>query len=77
MPPEKLRRNMSAALPAMYGFIYRQNSDADLAAYVEFNSSPLGQRYNQAVTEALADALIRASVRIGEIIQAAPEKKKI
>ncbi len=77
MPPDKLRANMGASLPAINRFIYRGISDADLAAYVGFNSSPLGQRYNQAVTEALAQALTRASVRIGEIMQAAPEKKKI
>ena len=41
---------MGAALPAMNGFIYRRIGDADLAAYVKFNSSALGQRYNQAVT---------------------------
>jgi hypothetical protein len=77
MPPGKLRANMSAALPGMNRFIYRGISDADLAAYVEFNGSALGQRYNQAVTEALAEALTRASVRVGELMQAAPEKKKI
>ncbi len=77
MPPDKLRATMSAALPAMHGFTYRRISDADLAAYVKFNNSALGRRYNQAVTEALAGALIRASVRIGEIIQATPEKEKV
>jgi len=77
MPPDKLRANLSAALPALHRFVYRRISDADLAAYVGFNSSPLGQRYNQASTEALAEALTRASVHVGEIMQAAPEKKKI
>lgn len=77
IPPDKLRANMSAALPAMNGFTYRQVSDADLAAYVKFNNSALGQRYNQAATEALTEALTRASIRIGEIIQASPEKKKV
>lgn len=77
MPPDKLRANMGAALPGMNRFIYRGISDDDLAAYVEFNGTALGQRYNQAVTDALAQALTRASVRIGELMQAVPEKKKI
>lgn len=77
MPPDKLRANMSATFPAMYGFVYRQIGDADLAAYVKFNKSPLGRRYNQATTEALTAALTRASVRVGEIIQGTPGKEKI
>jgi hypothetical protein len=77
MPPEKLRENMSASLPAMFGFTYRQVSDADLAAYVKFNGSPLGQRYNHAITESLAEALTHASMRIGALLQPAPEKKQI
>lgn len=77
MPPEKVRANMRASLPGMHGFIYRDISDADLAAYVKFNTSPLGKRYNQAVSEALAEALTHASVRVGELVQAAPQKKQI
>jgi hypothetical protein len=77
MPPDQIRANMSASLPAMYGFTYREVNDADLAAYVKFNGSPLGKRYNRAVTEALGEALTHASVRVGELVQAAPEKKPI
>lgn len=77
MPPDKLRANMSATFPAMYGFVYRQTGDAELAAYVKFNNSALGRRYNQAVTQALTAALTRASVRVGEIIQGVPGKEKI
>jgi Uncharacterized protein conserved in bacteria (DUF2059) len=77
LPPDRLRANLRATLPTMYAFTYRGIGDADLAAYVRFNASPLGQRYNQAVTEALGDALTRGSMRVGEIIQAATEKKAL
>jgi hypothetical protein len=77
LPPDKLRANMRGAIPAMYRFTYRGISDSDLAAYVKFNKSALGRRYNQTVMEALTDALAGASVRVGEIMQAAPEKKEI
>src|SRR5512139_3753516 len=72
IPPDRLRADMGAAFPAMYGFVYREIGDADLAAYVEFNNSALGQRYNQALTQALTAALARASVRVGEIVQRVP-----
>jgi hypothetical protein len=76
-PPDKLRASMSAALPAMYGYTYREIGDADLAAYVKFNSSALGTRYNEAATAALGEALVSASMRVGEFIQGTPEKKSI
>jgi hypothetical protein len=77
MPPDKLRVAMSASIPAMYGFVYREIGDVDLAAYVKFNNSPLGQRYNQAMTAALTAALARASVQVGEIVQGVPGREKI
>ncbi len=77
MPPDKLRAEMNASIPTMNAFTYREIGDADLAAYVTFNTSPLGKRYNQAVTETLAEALTAASVRVGELVQSAPEKERI
>jgi hypothetical protein len=77
MPPDRLRAAMSESIPAMYGFVYREIGDADLAAYLKFNNSPLGQRYNQAMTAALTAALARASVRVGEIVQGTPGRQKI
>jgi hypothetical protein len=77
MPPEKVREAMGATLPPMYAYIYREISDADLAAYVRFSASPLGQRYNEAASVALTGALARASVRVGEMLPAAQEKKEI
>ena len=64
-------------LPPMYAYVYRDVSDADLAQYVKFSGSPLGSRYSEAVAGALAGALLRASVRVGEKMPAVPEKKLI
>ncbi len=77
MPTEKLRAELRASLPAMLGFTYRNVSDADLAAYLAFNSSLLGNHYNYAVRESLGEALARATVRVGELVQSALEKKRI
>jgi uncharacterized protein DUF2059 len=77
VPPQKLRADVGAMLPPMYRYIYRGVSNEDLAAYVEFNRSPLGARYNEAVTGALAGAMTRASVRVGETLPAAPAKDRI
>jgi hypothetical protein len=77
LPPGKVRATMSASIPSIYGFTYRATSDSDLEAYVKFSKSELGRRYNGAVMDAYTGALARASVRVGEIIQTAPEKKKI
>jgi len=75
MPSAQLRASLSASLPAMMGFAYGDVSDADLAAYVHFNRSPLGMRYNEAMSAAVAEALARASVRIGELLDATPKER--
>jgi hypothetical protein len=77
VPPEKLRASVAAMLPPMYGYVYRGVSDADLAEYVRFSASPLGQRYSEAVSAALIGALTRASVRVGEKMPSVPDKKQI
>src|SRR5882672_10127911 len=64
MPPEKLRADIGAMLPPMFGYVYRDTSDADLAAYVKFSASPIG-------------ALARASVRVGEMLPTTAGKKQI
>jgi hypothetical protein len=77
MPPQRLREDVAAILPPTYDYAYREVSDADLADYDKFSGSPLGQRYNEAVSAALAGALARASVRVGEKMPDTAEKKQI
>jgi hypothetical protein len=77
VPPERLRSDVAAMLPPIYAYVYREVSDADLAAYARFSGSPLGLRYGEAVSGALVGALTRASVRVGEKMPVVPERKQI
>ena len=77
MPPEKVRETVSAMLPPVYRYVYRRTGDADLAAYLKFSRSPLGQRYNEAATAAFVGAMAGASVRVGEALPAASAKERI
>ena len=75
LPAERLRRSVVEAMPGLYGFTYRDISDADLAAYLAFNRSAHGRRYNDAMMKAFTDALTRASVRVGALMDARLQNK--
>lgn len=77
MPRDKMREAMGAGMPVVYGYMYREVSDADLTAYVKFNRSPLGTRYNEAVMKAFTEALTRASLGMGPLIQKGLQKKAV
>jgi len=68
MPAEKLKQQMRLVLPVMYAYTYRDISDADLTAYLAFLTGPVGKRYSQQVSEAFMEALIRGSVRLGQLV---------
>lgn len=75
LPPEKLREAIGASMPLIYGYLYREVGDADLAAYLEFNRSALGVRYNDAVMKAFTEAMTRASIAMGPLIRKALGRK--
>jgi len=75
LPAERLRQSVAEAMPGLYGFTYREISDADLAAYLAFNRSAQGKRYNDAMMAAFTDALTRASVRVGALMDARLQNK--
>jgi len=75
MPPARIRQEVGATLPAIFGFTYRDVGDADLAAYLEFSRSASGARYNEAVMGALAEALARAGVRVGQLLDEGLKRK--
>lgn len=75
MPPEKIREAVSETLPLLFSYTYRDLSEQDLAAYLAFNNSALGVRYTESAMNALADALARASVRVGQLMDEALKRK--
>lgn len=75
MPREQMRAALGESMPLIYGYMYRAVSDADLAAYLKFNRSPLGARYNDAVMKAFTEALTRASIGMGPHIEKGLQKK--
>jgi Uncharacterized protein conserved in bacteria (DUF2059) len=75
MPPEKIREAIGAVTPVMYAYTYREVSDADLEAYLAFNRSNSGVRYNEAMMGALTEALAKAGLRVGAAIDSALGKK--
>lgn len=77
MPAAELRARISALLPPTFAYTYRELDDADLAAYLEFSRSPLGQRYHDALVRAFTEALTRASYSMGPLIEQALRGKAI
>lgn len=75
MPPAQIRQEVSATLPAIFSFTYRDVSETDLAAYLAYSRSAIGVRYNDSVMGALAEALARAGVRVGQLVDEELKKK--
>lgn len=75
MPPERIREAIGAVTPVMYAYTYREVSDADLEAYLAFNRSNSGVRYNDAMMGALTEALAKAGLRVGAAIDSALNRK--
>jgi hypothetical protein len=75
MPPDKIREAIGAVTPVMYAYTYRDVSDADLEAYLAFNRSNSGVRYNDAMMGALTEALAKAGLRVGEAIESSLHRK--
>jgi hypothetical protein len=59
---ETMKQRMIEAL----AFIYKDVSDADLDRYAQFAESPAGRRYHDASGKALAVALVKAAIEMGE-----------
>jgi hypothetical protein len=75
MPKEEVKDKLRAGMPGMLAYCYRELGDADLAAYVGFLRSPEGKRYNEAIAEAYTQAMVAASVRLGELVERRTPKR--
>jgi len=65
----ELLANLDAALPALMLYTYREVSDADLSAYVEFMQTPAGAEYTRVGLGAIEEALVRGSFRMGQLMR--------
>lgn len=75
MPKEQVKAQLRVAMPAMMGYTYREVSDADLTAYVAFLRSADGKRANDAITEAFTQAMVSASLRLGQLVDQRSTKR--
>jgi hypothetical protein len=75
MPKEQLKETLRQAMPGLFGYTYREVNDADLEAYLAFLRSPHGKAVNDAIADAFGQAMIAASVRVGQLVdQRAPKR---
>jgi hypothetical protein len=68
LPEEQIKQDLRLSLPVGYLYTYRNIDDADLHAYLRFLTSASGKRYTEQMTEAFMGALVRASVRLGKLV---------
>jgi hypothetical protein len=68
-PTEEMKAYFRRAMPAMYAYIYRDVSEPDLAAYLAYLHSADGKRCNDALVEAMGQALVAAAVRMGQLME--------
>jgi len=68
LPEEEIKQDLRLSLPVGYLYTYRDIDDADLRAYLRFLTSASGKRYTEQMTEAFMGALVRASVRLGKLV---------
>jgi hypothetical protein len=69
MPKEQLKADLRATMPGFFAYTYREVSDADLEAYLVYLRSADGKRCNDAIGEALTEAMVAASVRLGQAVE--------
>ena len=75
MPKEQLKDMLRQAMPGIFGYTYREVSDADLEAYLAFLRSPNGKRVNDAIADAFGQSMIAASVRVGQLVDQRSSKQ--
>jgi len=68
LPKEKLKQELRAAMLSTSLYAYRELPDEDLRPYVAFLRSAAGKRYSDQMTEAFMGAVVRASVRLGQLV---------
>ena len=68
MPKEQVKAALRESMPGMYGYTYREVSDADLTSYLTMLRTPDGKRVNDEITKAFTQAMVAASLRVGQLV---------
>ena len=68
MPRDKLKQMLAGSLPAIFAYTYRDVSEADLAGYLAFLRGADGRKYNDAMVECFTQAVVGASLRMGQLV---------
>lgn len=77
MPKEQVKQELRAAMPVIFAYTYREVSDVDLKAYLAFLRSVDGKRCNDAITEAFTQAMVAASLRVGQLVDQRSPKRPV
>jgi hypothetical protein len=77
LPKEQLKQQLRATMAAGCLYAYRELRDEDLRPYLAFLRSPAGKRYSDEMTQAFMNALVRASVRLGQLVDQKTVKQPV
>ena len=68
MPKEQVRAVLRESMPGIYAYTYREVSDADLRSYLTMLRTPDGKQVNDEITKAFTQAMVSASLRMGQLV---------
>jgi len=68
MPKEQVKATLRESMPGIYGYTYREVSDADLTSYLTMLRTAEGKKVNDEITKAFTQAMVAASLRVGQLV---------
>jgi hypothetical protein len=77
MPKQQVKAVLRESMPGIYAYTYREVSDSDLKSYLAILRSEDGKRVNDAITEAFLQAMVAASLRMGQLVDQRNPKRPV
>ena len=77
MPKEQVKAALRESMPGIYGYTYREVSDADLRSYLAMLRTPEGKQVNDEITKAFTQAMVAASLRVGQLVDQRNPKRPV
>ena len=68
MPKDQVKAALRESMPGIYAYTYREVSDADLNSYLTMLRTPEGKQVNDEITKAFTQAMVSASLRMGQLV---------